>query len=160
MKKTIWLVAGLVMVLLFAVSCGGVSQEAYDKATGDLAAKTAELKNSTDDLTAKTAELQALNTKYDQTNSDLAAVNTKLTKAKNEIAILNAIFLPAITGEMEQMSDAEGEKLLQEIEANVNTIGDAVLTKKYNAMKDSNGDADTTMDFFVYLLQDMEKTLE
>ena len=181
MKKLIGMVA-LVTVLLFAVSCSsGVSQEKYDKATSDLTAKTAELQSvntqytqakssldaanlkidkATSDLTAKTAELQSANTQYTQAKSSLDAANVKLNKAKIEITVVNAIFLPAMTGELNQMSQADQTKLMQTMEDNIKSIGDAALQAKWDAMKNSGGDEDATMAFFQYLLSDVAKTLQ
>jgi len=135
----------IVLVLLFTISCGGVSKEAYDKTAGDLAVKV--------------AQLDALNTKYEQVNGDFASANACLNHVKGELEIFNAIFIPAMTGDLENTSREEKEIVINELEANIRAMDDPVLSRKYNDMKYS-GDDQAMVEFFLYLLEDMQRTLE
>lgn len=132
MKKTIGLALVLVLILLLAVSCGGVAQDKYDKATSDLAIKTDELQ----------------------------AANTKLAKVKNEIAVINAFLLPSMTGEINQMTQSETMNLFLEWRDKVNLIGDSSLSAKFQAMIDNLGSEASTIAFFKYLLEDTAKTVD
>ena len=149
MKKT--LISGLalimmVMVLTFPVSCSGISQEKYDKMNSDLAAAQAQIQKLQGDLTAKDTELKA--------------TNEKLGKARNEIDVLNAIFIPAIKGELNNKTQDEMTNMFLVWRDKVNTIGDPTLTAKFQAIMDSGGGNEASMAFFQYLLEDIEKTLQ
>jgi hypothetical protein len=140
MKKFIVLVFGLVVLLAFTVSCSsGVAQSTYDKAVSDLTAKTAELS---------------------QAKTGLDATNTKLAKVKNELAIFNGIFIPALDGTLNTMSQADQTKLFQNLQAKVDALKDAKITSKFAAITSSSGGSQETTDFFLYLLQDMENALK
>jgi hypothetical protein len=140
MKKAIVLIIGLILVLAFTVSCSsGVAQTAYDKAVSDLTAKTAEL---------------------NQVKTGLDAANVKLVKAKNELAMFNEIFIPALDGTLNTMSQADQTKLFQDLQTKVDAMKDAALSSKFAAITSSSGGSQETMDFFLYLLQDMEKALK
>lgn len=152
MKYLIAIGVGLVFVSIFTVSCGGVSQEVYDRATENLASLNATYEQVNNDLAAKAAELESLNTQNNE-------ANTKLDKLKIEVAIYNAVFIPALTGELDYASEAEQQQIINGIEDNIKTLNDPVLQRKYNQMKFS-ADSDATAEFFLYLLQDIEKTLE
>jgi outer membrane murein-binding lipoprotein Lpp len=136
----------VVLVLPFLVSCSGISQEKYDKVNSDLAAAQAQIQKIQGDLTAKDTELKA--------------TDGKLGKARNEIEVLNAIFIPAIMGELNNKSQDEMTSVFLSWRDKVNTIGDSTLTAKFQAIMDSGGGNEVTMEFFRYLLVDMEKTLK
>jgi outer membrane murein-binding lipoprotein Lpp len=136
----------VVLVLPFLVSCSGISQEKYDKVNSDLAAAQAQIQKLQGDLTAKDTELKA--------------TNGKLGKARNEIEVLNAIFIPALMGELNNKSPDEMTSVFLSWRDKVNTIGDPTLTAKFQAIMDSGGGNEATMEFFRYLLVGIETTLK
>jgi chromosome segregation ATPase len=173
MKKAIGLALGLVLILLLSVSCG-IPQDKYDKATSDLAAAQVQIQTMETQLTGKTAELSARDsdltaaqTQITQLQEDLTANDTqlktatdKLAKAKSEIEVLNAIFLPSITGELNQMTQGEIANLFLGWRDKINAIGDSALTAKFQAIIDSQDSEAATMAFFQYLLEDIANTLK
>jgi outer membrane murein-binding lipoprotein Lpp len=149
MKKTLSLGPALIMLLMvlpFLVSCGGISTEKYDKVNSNLTSALAQIQKFQGDLTAK--------------DTDLKADSAKLGKAKNEIEVLNAIFIPALTGELNNKTQSEMASLLLIWRDKVNTIGDPALTTKFQAIVEGGGSNEATMEFFRYLLLDIENTLK
>jgi outer membrane murein-binding lipoprotein Lpp len=146
-KKIICFLLGLVLILPLAVSCSaGVSQDKYDKAASDLAAAKMQLAKIQADMTAKD---QAVQTAAD-----------KLTKAKLEIDILSSILLPAMSGELGGMTDNEAADFFLSMRDKVNTVGDAQLTAKLDAIINASNSENATMEFFIYLFHDISKTLQ
>jgi hypothetical protein len=133
-KKAIGLGMVVILVLLFSVSCGGggVAQDKYDKVNSDLAAKTVELKTATD----------------------------KLALVKSEVEIFNTIFLPAMRGDLDNMSDTDSMNLFLSLRDKVIAVGDSELTTKFQAIIDSAGGDEPVFDFFIYLLEDISKELK
>jgi septal ring factor EnvC (AmiA/AmiB activator) len=164
--KNFFLGLGLILVLLLAASCGGPSLKDFNQATNDLASLNAtyqqvnnnlqrvnnELQQVNSDLQVKTAEVDSLNDSNNETQ-------TRLNKVKIELAIYNAVFIPALTGELNNAGEEEQQKIMDEIEADINLLDDPIMLRKYNQMKFS-GDSDATAEFFLYILQDMENTLK
>ena len=149
MKKTLSSGLALIMLVLvlpFLVSCSGISQEKYDKVNSDLTAAQTQILKLQDDLTAKDTELKAN--------------DAKLGKAKNEIEVLNAIFIPAITGELNNKSQDEMASIFLSWRDKVNTIGDPTLSTKFQAIIDSGGGNEVTMEFFRYLLVQIGETVK
>jgi outer membrane murein-binding lipoprotein Lpp len=136
----------LALVITFLVSCSGISQEKYDKVNSDLTAAQAQIQKLQGDLTAKDTELKA--------------TSAKLAKAKNEIEVLNSIFIPALTGELNNKTQDEMTSVFLSWRDKVNTIGDATLSTKFQAIMDSGGGNEATMAFFRFLLEDIEKTVK
>jgi hypothetical protein len=111
------------------------------------------------DLTSAIAQTQKLQGDLTAKDTEIKATSAKLGKAKNEIDVLNAIFIPAITGELNNKSQDEMAKMFLVWRDKVNIIGDPALTTKFQAIIDGGvGDA-ASMEFFRYLLLDIEKTL-
>jgi outer membrane murein-binding lipoprotein Lpp len=147
MKKTLVLVMAVVLISLLSISCSsGVSQDKYDKVNSDLAAAQ--------------AQIQTLQTQLSAKQSEFDASSAKIVKAKADIDVLNAIFIPAMSGEFNNMTEAQIMNLFIGWRDKVNAIGDTALTAKFQAIIDSNGGQQETMDFFMALLQDTSKSLE
>ncbi len=147
MKKIFGIGMALILILLLSVSCSsGVSQDKYDKVNSD--------------LTAAQAQVQTLQAQLSAKQSEFDASNAKLVKAKADVDVLNAIFIPAMSGEFANMTETEIKDLFEEWQNQVNAIGDAALTAKFQAIVDSQGGQGETMDFFLALLQDISKSLE
>jgi len=154
MKRTFYLGLALVSIFLFSISCGGVSQEALDKANGDLEAAQTQINQLQEDLTEKDALLEA--------------ANEKLTRAKNMMEFVDGFILPFIYGEFNDMGQPEMLSLLSEWQEKVDAIGDTVLTQKFQAIIDSisgvgetePGAAKVLMeDIFSYVLEKLTETL-
>jgi len=146
MKKAIVISIALVLMLFLLPSCAaGVPQEEYDRVSSDLTAAQAEIQSLQSDLSAKESELEA--------------AEEKLEQGKARIEILNAIFIPAITGELDRMTEAEAMNYFLEWRDKVKAVGDPTLTAKFQAIIDTGSD-EATMDLFVYLLESIPEALE
>ena len=146
MKKAIVISIALVLMLFVLPSCAaGVPQEEYDRVSTDLAAVQAQIQSLQSDLSAKGSELEA--------------AEEKLEQGKVRIEILNAFFIPAITGELDRMTEAEAMNYFLEWRDKVKTVGDPTLTAKFQAVMDAGSD-EATMDLFVYLLESIPEALE
>ena len=149
MKKTLSSGLALIMLLMvlpFMVSCSGISQEKYDKANSDLTSAQAQIQKLQGDLTAKDTELKATQIKLDKVNS--------------KIEILNDIFIPAITGELDNKTQNEMTDIFLSWRDKVNAIGDTTLAAKFQMILDSGNSNDATNEFFKYLLEDIAKTVK
>ncbi|OGO31537.1 MAG: hypothetical protein A2Z29_10695 [Chloroflexi bacterium RBG_16_56_11] len=154
MKKAIGIGLALISILLLAASCGGgVSQDEYDKVSADLTAARAENQNLQTQLSTKTAELAAK-------DSELETLKKNSARARAEMEVLNSIFIPAMTGELSDFTGAEAFNLFLGLLDKVKAIGDAGLTDSFQAIMSSETADQAVLDFFVYLLQDILKSLE
>jgi hypothetical protein len=146
-KKGFCLVLGLVILLLLSVACsGGVSQDKYDKVNGDLAAAQVQAQKLQGDLTVKDTQLKT--------------ANDKLALAQSEIEIINTIFIPAFKGELDNVTETESMNLFLSMRDKVNAVGDSELTAKFQAIIDSIGSDEATLAFFIYLMEDISRTLK
>ena len=152
MKKAMVLGLALILIPLLTASCG-IPQEKYDKLTSDLTAAQAQIQTLSGELTAKTNELAAKDT-------ELKATKDQLEEAKGKIEVLNAIFIPAMTGELSQKTQDEMATIFLGWRDKVTAVGDPDLTAKFQAIIDSGGGNEVTMAFFTYLLEDIAKTLK
>jgi outer membrane murein-binding lipoprotein Lpp len=161
MKKILAFGLLLIIILMFSVSCSsGVSQENYDKVNSDLTAAQAQIQTLQAQVQTLQAQVDSKTAELSARDNDLAAAQEKWARAKAEIGVLNAIFVPSITGELYGKTDAEMANLFLEWRDQVNAIGDANLTAKFQAIMDSQGGQQQTLDFFLALLQDISKSLE
>ncbi|GAJ15139.1 unnamed protein product [marine sediment metagenome] len=144
MKKAIVAGLALILMLLFAISCG-IPQEEYDRVSSDLTAAQTQIQSLQSDLSAK--------------ESDLEAAKEKLEQGKARIEILNAVFLPAITGELDRMTEAESVSYFFEWRDKVTALEDPTLTAKFEVMLETFSDQ-AFMSFFIYLLESIPKALE
>jgi chromosome segregation ATPase len=117
--------------------------DTYEKASGD--------------LTEANSGLTIANGDLSKANSDLTAVNAKMEKLGHEIVVLNALFIPAITGQIKSMTPQEADEMEKIMESNIEAIGDPTLSAKYIAMKYGGTNTQFASDFYEYLLTDMEK---
>jgi outer membrane murein-binding lipoprotein Lpp len=146
MKKAIVISIALVLMLFLLPSCAaGVPQEEYDRVSSDLTAVQAEIQSLQSDLSAKESELEA--------------IKEKLEQGKVRIEILNAIFIPAMTGELEGMTEAEAVSYFLEWRDKVMAVGDPTLTAKFEVLIETFSD-EALLSFFVYLLESTADALE
>jgi len=133
------------MLFLLPSCAAGVPQEEYDRVSSDLAAGQAQIQSLQGELSAKESELEA--------------AEEKLEQGKARIEILNAIFLPAITGELDRMTEMEVFNFFLEWRDKIKDVGDTALTAKFEAMMQTFS-YEAVLSFFVYLLESTADTLE
>jgi len=97
---------------------------------------------------------------YDRVSSDLAAAEEKLEQGKTRIEILNAIFIPAITGELDRMTESEAVNYFLGWRDKINAVGDPTLTAKFETLIDSEFSDQAFTSFFIYLLESIPEALE
>ena len=147
MKKAIVISIALVLMLFLLPSCAaGVPQEEYDRVSSDLAAAETQIQSLQDELSAK--------------ESDLEAAEEKLEQGKVRIEILNAIFIPAITGELDRMTESEAVNYFLGWRDKINAVGDSTLTAKFETLIDSEFSDQAFTSFFIYLLESIPEALE
>ena len=160
MKKAI--VTGMVLVLLLFLlpSCtaGGVSQEEYDRVSSDLAAAQTQIQSLQGELSAKESEVEATKTELEAIKGEFEVIEEKLEQGKARVEILNAIFIPAITGELEKKTEMETMNLFLEWRDKIKDIGDPALNTKFEAILETPGD-EAMNSFFIYLLESISKAL-
>ena len=176
MKKAIVLGLALILMLLFSVSCG-VPQKDYDKVSSDLTTAQAEIQSLQGDLSAKESDLTAAQAEIQSLQGDLSAKEAGLSAKENEleatkgkleqgkarIEILNAIFIPAMTGELEGMTDTESVAYFFEWRDKIMDIEDPELTAKFEALIETFSDEafdEASSSFFTYLLESTADALE
>ena len=154
MKKAILIGMVLVLVLFLIPSCAaGVPQEEHDKLVSDLAAVQTQIQSLQSDLAAKETELSTK-------ESELETTREKLEQGKARIEILNAVFIPAITGELDRMTEAEAVNYFFEWRDKIKDVGDPALTAKFQALIDSGFSDEALNAFFIYLLESIPTALE
>jgi len=97
---------------------------------------------------------------YDRVSSDLAAAEEQLEQGKTRIEILNAIFIPAITGELDRMTESEAVNYFLGWRDKINAVGDPTLTAKFETLIDSEFSDQAFTSFFIYLLESIPEALE
>ena len=151
MKKVVIVGLALIPILLFITSCG-VAQEEYDRVSSDLAAAQTQIQSLQGELSTKETELSAKET-------ELEAAEEKLEQGKARIEILNAIFIPAMTGELDRMTEMEALNFFLEWRDKIKDMGDPVLIVKFEAMMETFSD-EALLSFFVYILESTADALE
>jgi hypothetical protein len=153
MKKGILLGIALLMVLVLLPACAsGVPQEEYERVSNELIAAQTQTWSLQDELTTAQTQIQSLQDELSAKESQLEATQEKLEQGKARIEILNAIFIPAMTGELDAMTEAEAINFFFEWRDTVKAIEDPVLTAKFEAMIETFSD-EALLSFFVYLLE-------
>ena len=151
MRKAMVVVLSLILILLFVTACG-IPREEYDKLSSDFAAVQAQIQALQGELSTKETELSAK-------KSELEATKEKLGQGKARIEILNAIFIPAMTGELDRMTEGESVAFFFEWRDKVIAVGDPTLTAKFESMIETFSD-EALLSFFVYLLDSTADALE
>jgi len=174
MKKAILTVMVLILMLSLLPSCAaGVSQEDYDRVSSDLAAAQTEIQSLQGELSAKETELsakegelaaaqtqiQSLQNELPAKDTELEATKERLKQARLRIEVLSAIFIPAMTGELDRMTEAEAISLFFECRDNIKDVGDPLLEAKFEVIIGPASEEGMT-DFFIYLLESTADALE
>jgi peptidoglycan hydrolase CwlO-like protein len=121
------------------------STQKWQESTEDLAAAQAQISALEVQVTDKTDELAA---KTDEINN--MQENTELVKTEYEI--LYILFMPALTGEIYDMSPSEQMDLSLDMRDKVDATGDPVLSSKFQALIDGGGSEEAVIDFYAYLM--------
>jgi hypothetical protein len=161
MRKRWFLIGGTFMLVsLLLIGCG-VPQEDYDSVIAERDSAQAELQSVKAELTASQANVSELTSSLDRATAELQAAKECMSSAKIKAEIVNALFIPAMTGELDQMSETEGMNYFLEWRDKIVSSKDPVLLEKFDALVASDfGDEQPFMDFFIYLLESIPETLE
>ena len=127
-------------------------QSDLTKSQAEHATLVKEKSNLETELRGVESDLTSAQGKYDESC-------VKLEQGKARIEVLNAIFIPAITGELDGMTEAEALAYFLKWRDKVNTIGDAVLTTHFEAIISELSD-EASIAFFLYLLESIPEVLE
>jgi len=149
-------------------------QSDYEEVTGKLKAAQDQIKTLQKDYDKASSELKAVQSQieslqgdYDQVKEELKAaqdqietLQQKMKRAKAQAEIVGGIFIPAMTGELDQMTDAEVARWFLGWLDNIEAVEDPVMEKKLQALIESEFGDKEMIDFFIYLLESIPKTLE
>jgi len=187
MKKASMIGMALVLVLFLVTSCGA-PKEQLERMSSELTAAQAEtqslqgklsmkeselaaaqtetqslqgkLSTKESELAAAQAKIQSLETKIQSLERQREAANQKLKRGKAKVEILNGVLMPALSGELDEMTSIEAVSYLLEWVNDVYDSGDATLIAKFEAIIGSGSTSEETMVLFLSLLQDTPESLK
>ena len=140
-----WLIVVSVVAVLLAASTG-VGFWMLSDTKAELANIEAELADTEAELTSTEAE-----------NADLSEI---LMEAEARMEIIEGIFVPAFTGELDEMTEAETTAWFLEWRDQIMAIGDPALETVFQACIDSPFVGTACFDFFIYLFESTAEALE
>ncbi|GAH41970.1 unnamed protein product, partial [marine sediment metagenome] len=133
----------------------------------DLAASQTKIQSLQDDLIGAEVQIQSLQSDYDKAKSDLEASQAEVQAAKERMLfaktnadIVNALFVPAMTGELDEMSESEAMILFLEWRDKIMSAEDPLLLAKFDALIAAEFGDEQALDFFVYLFESIPEILE
>ena len=129
----------IVFVIIIFVGCSGIPQQEYD------------------DLQD---ELDRANEKIDELQNEIDILTDKITSVKAKSDIISGLFVPTITGEIEDFSSSQSVAMLLEWTEKIEESGDPVLKEKYQDLLNSGFDDDKLSIFFIYLFKSMSEDLQ
>ena len=129
----------LVSLLMLGGCAKGVSQEDYE---------------------AMVAERDAAQAEVVALRGELASLEQKMAQAKALAEVLRGLFVPALTGELEQISEDESMSYFLEWRNKVQASGDPVAQEKFEALVESGFPDEQMTDFFLYLFETLPERLE
>ena len=147
-----WLVVISVVAVLLAISTGVGFWMLMDT-KAELADTKAELVSTEAELTSTEAELTS-------TEAENAALNETLEEAKARMELIEGIFVPAFTGELDEMTENEATAWFLEWRDQIMAIGDSTLEARFQAFIDSFFSLAGFNSFSVYLLESTAEALE
>jgi len=106
------------------------------------------------------AELTSIETELAVTEAENADLNETLVEAKARMEVIEGIFVPAMTGELDEMTDAEAMAWFLAWQDQVEAIGDPTLEAKFQVFIASNFSDAALLSFFVYLFESTAEALE
>lgn len=153
--------------LMLANCTAGVSQEEYDQVNSELATAQAQVDSLESDLSTAQEEIETLESDYEEVQSDLQdsqdkieALEEKIKQAKAQAEVINGLFVPALTGELDTMTEEEAINYFLDWRDKVEATGDPTLKEKFQGLIDSGFADDQMLDFFLYLFESIPNTLE
>lgn len=136
------------------------TQDDLDKTKTALATSQSDLAETENILATAQSNLTETKNDLTEVESEIEALEQNMTQAKALVEVVNAIFVPALTGELYDMSEGEAWDYLMEWRDSVKASGDPVALEKFEAMMGLDYDDELFMDFFVYVLTAIPKKLE
>lgn len=157
----------LLVPLILATCTAGVSQEEYDKVKSELATAQAQVEGLESDLSTAQDQIETLESEYEDVQNDLRdsqdkveSLEEKIKQAKAKAEVLNGLFVPALTGELDQMTEEEAMSYFLEWRDTIEATGDPEMKEKFQGLIDSGFADNEMMDFFLYLFESIPDTLE
>lgn len=158
-----WLMVAMVVLLVListVTACAPkVSQEEYDGVVAELSTSQDEIQSLQGELSTTKAELSIVEAELAIASDEVVITNRKLAQGRARLEVLNLVFIPALTGEMDYLTEAESVSLFLTWSNQVQGVGDPELTAKFDSMISSASDA-AVLSFFVYLMESTAKELQ
>ncbi len=115
---------------------------------------------SQDDYEAIVAERDAARAEVVTLQSELASLEGKMARAKALAEVVSGLFVPALTGELEQISENESMRYFLEWRDKVEASGDPLVQDKFETLIESRFPDEQMRDFFLYLFEVLLERLE
>lgn len=115
---------------------------------------------SQEDYEAIVAERDTARAEVVTLQSELASLERKMARAKALAEVVNSLFVPALTGELEQISENESMRYFQEWRDKVEASGDPLAQDKFETLIESRFPDEQMRDFFLYLFEVLLERLE
>lgn len=115
---------------------------------------------SQEDYEAMVAERDAARAEVVTLQSELASLERQMTQAKALAEVVSGLFVPALTGELEKISENESMRYFQEWYDKVEASGDPLVQDKFEALIESRFPDEQMGDFFLYLFEVLLERLE
>ncbi len=138
-RGLIGMVLLLVSLVMLGGCAGGVSQEDYE---------------------AMVTERDAAQTEVVTLQGELVSLEQKMTQAKALAEVLRGLFVPALTGELEKISENESMRYFLEWRDKVEASGDPIARDKFEALAESGFPDEQMTAFFLYLFEALPERLE
>jgi septal ring factor EnvC (AmiA/AmiB activator) len=152
---------------MLANCTAGVSQEEYERVNSELATAQAQIESLENDLSTAQEQIETLENDYEEAQNDLQdsqdkveALEEKIKQAKAQAEVINGLFVPALTGELDIMTEEEAINYFLDWRDKVEASGDPTLKEMFQELIDSGFADDQMMDFFLYLFESIPDTLE
>ena len=160
-----WIIVCVVLLIisLLVTSCG-IPQDEYDAVVIERDSTQSELQSTQGELESVSNELDSVKSELQLVNSELTAAqlaietqSQSMAKAKIAAEIVNALFIPILKGEEDEMDPVQ---FLFDWKDRVEASGDDVLQVKFDALMDSQGGDKELTDFFLYCFECIPTYLE
>ena len=115
---------------------------------------------SQEDYEAIVAERDAARAEVVTLQSELASLERKMARAKALAEVVSGLFVPALTGELEQISENESMRYFQEWRDKVEASEDPLAQDKFETLIESRFPDEQMRDFFLYLFEVLLERLE
>lgn len=170
-----WLVVGLMLLLvtLLVVGCG-IPQEEYDAVVAErdtaqtqvasvqskLDKAQSQIENLESELAEEESQIETLQSEVEEAQSEIEALNKKIAYAKVLAKIVESIWVPAMTGELDLMSEDESMWLFLKWNYDISNSGDTILQEKYGAFINANFAYDKLLDLLIYIFETVPQILD